>query len=128
MVRFIRKHLGSLSLETPIPALLLLAFAASPLVILSACRTGEGELIPGEGVVGLTWAFLRAGAQGVVASLWSVEDTATTERMVAFHRHMRDGKDPIAALAAAQREIAEQYFHPAYWAPFVLVVRPELSS
>jgi CHAT domain-containing protein len=105
-----------------------LKLEASPLVTLSACRTGEGELVPGEGVVGLGWAFLRAGASAVVVSLWSVEDTATSELMVAFHRALHDGLDPIAALASAQREIAATRFHPAYWAPFVIVLRPRTSS
>jgi CHAT domain-containing protein len=109
-------------------AILQLRLEASPLVVLSACRTGEGELIPGEGVVGLGWAFLRAGAGGVLVSLWSVEDSATAELMTAFHRGLRDGLDPVAALSGAQRRVAAERFHPAYWAPFVLVLRPEIAS
>ncbi|MBD3869618.1 MAG: CHAT domain-containing protein [Acidobacteria bacterium] len=101
---------------------------ASPLVVLSACQTGEGELIPGEGVVGLGWAFLRAGAKGVVASLWSVEDTASTELMALFHRSMSQGNDPVTALSVAQRSMAAQRFHPAYWAPFIIVLRPDTGS
>ena len=94
------------------------------LVVLSACQTGEGEVIPGEGVVGLTWAFLSAGARAVVASLWSVEDSATTELMVAFHRHLRNGEDGVRALMLAQRELSAERQHPVYWAPFVIVLSP----
>ena len=95
------------------------------LVVLSACRTGEGEIIPGEGVVGLSWAFLRAGAPGVAASLWSVEDESTTELMVGFHRELKSGADPVAALARAQRAVSASRRHPAYWAPFVVILSPE---
>jgi CHAT domain-containing protein/tetratricopeptide (TPR) repeat protein len=95
------------------------------LVVLSACQTGEGEIIPGEGVVGLSWAFLRAGAMGIAASLWSVEDASTARLMVAFHRHWKAGRDPVSALALAQRELSDSVRHPAYWAPFVLILSPQ---
>jgi len=98
------------------------------LVVLSACRTGEGEVVPGEGVVGLTWAFLDAGAGAVAASLWSVEDESTAELMAAFHRRLRAGDDAVAALTAARREVAARRPHPAWWAPFVLVVRPQAAD
>lgn len=96
----------------------------SPLVVLSACRTGEGELIPGEGVVGLGWAFLRAGARAVAASLWSVEDASAMRLMLEFHRGLDRGADAPAALLAARREVAASTPHPAYWSPFVLLLRP----
>ncbi len=105
-----------------------LPLEAAPLVVLSACRTGDGELIPGEGVVGLGWAFLRAGASAVLVSLWSVEDAAATKVIVGFHQGLRDGLDPVAALARSQREVARERFHPAFWAPFVLILPPESSS
>jgi CHAT domain-containing protein len=97
----------------------------SSLVVLSACRTGQGELIPGEGVVGLGWAFLRAGAGAVVVSHWVVDDAAAARLMIAFHERLRAGDDPVAALAAARRELAGRHPHPAYWAPFVVLLRPE---
>jgi CHAT domain-containing protein len=97
------------------------------LVVLSACRTGEGEIVPGEGVVGLSWAFLRAGAHGVTASLWSVEDGSTAELMLAFHRELRNGKDPVAALHVARGEARAARPHPVSWAPFVVVMRPAES-
>lgn len=98
------------------------------LVVLSACQTGEGEVIPGEGVVGLSWAFLSAGAQAVVASLWSVEDDSATELMVAFHRYLRDGDDPVRALSRAQRDVRVSRGHPAYWAPFVVILGPRQEA
>ena len=94
------------------------------LVVLSACRTGEGEIIPGEGVVGLTWAFLHAGAKAVAASLWSVEDESTAELMLGFHEFMRKGHDPVAAMTRAQRKHMRNNPHPAFWSPFVVVVKP----
>ncbi|UCF66427.1 MAG: CHAT domain-containing protein [Acidobacteriota bacterium] len=95
------------------------------LVILSACRTGEGEIVPGEGIVGLRWAFLRAGARGVVASHWTVDDVATAKLMIELHERLQRGVDPIRALALASRQIAAEKTHPAFWAPFVIVVRPD---
>jgi CHAT domain-containing protein len=96
----------------------------SSLVVLSACQTGTGEVIPGEGVVGLAWAFLRSGASGVAASLWNVDDMSTAALMVALHRNLRQGHDVPRSLTAAQREVAREYPHPAYWAPFVAVLAP----
>lgn len=95
-----------------------------PLVVLSACRTGEGEVVPGEGVVGLTWAFLRAGTRALVVSLWSVDDSAAAMLMTDFHRGLASGMNPRVALAAARKAQRARTPHPAYWAPFVLVERP----
>ena len=94
------------------------------LVILSACRTGEGEVLPGEGVLGLSWAFLRAGATGIAASLWRTHDAASARLMISFHRALREHRDPVAALASAEREAARSSSHPSGRAPFVLVLRP----
>ncbi len=93
------------------------------MVVLSACQTGLGKKIKGEGLVGLTRGFMYAGAPRVVASLWSVDDTATAELMKIFYRKMlRDGLSPAAALRAAQNEIRrqERWRLPVYWAGFVL--------
>ncbi|MCP3979465.1 MAG: CHAT domain-containing protein [bacterium] len=98
------------------------------LVVLSACQTGEGEIIPGEGVVGLTWAFLRAGARGVAASLWSVEDESTSLLMQHYHERLHDGDDPVAALSAAQRALRGTHPHPVNWAPFVIVLGPDTKK
>jgi CHAT domain-containing protein len=99
----------------------------SSLVVLSACRTGIGEVVAGEGVIGLGWSFLRAGARGIVVSHWTVEDASAARLMIAFHRRLAAATDPVRALAEAAREIQSlgpEYRHPAHWAPFVIVLRP----
>jgi CHAT domain-containing protein len=95
------------------------------LVILSACRTGEGELVPGEGLIGLGRTLLEAGARAVVASQWSVEDRAAADMMVAFHDLLKQGEDPVSALHLASRSAATESPHPAYWAPFTILLKTE---
>lgn len=95
-----------------------------PIVVLSACRTGLGEVIAGEGVVGLNWAFLRAGARALVSTLWNVDDRSSAALMEEFHRRLASGGDAIAALAAAKRFQRAKTPHPAYWAGYGIVVRP----
>jgi CHAT domain-containing protein len=93
------------------------------LVVLSACQTGLGKAIKGEGLMGLTRGFMYAGAARVVASLWEVNDVATAELMKRFYRHMlQDGMRPAAALRAAQIEMWKkpQWQSPFYWGGFIL--------
>jgi CHAT domain-containing protein/Tfp pilus assembly protein PilF len=93
------------------------------LVVLSACETGLGKVISGEGLVGLTRGFMYAGASRVVASLWKVDDEATAELMERFYRGMlKEGKTPGAALREAQLAMSKQkrWSAPYYWAAFVL--------
>ena len=93
------------------------------LVVLSACQTGLGKEIRGEGLVGLTRGFMYAGAPRVVASLWKVDDAATAELMKRFYRGMlKDNLRPAAALRAAKVEMREQkrWNAPFYWAAFEL--------
>jgi CHAT domain-containing protein/Tfp pilus assembly protein PilF len=93
------------------------------LVVLSACETGLGKEIKGEGLVGLTQGFMYAGARRVVVSLWNVNDKATAELMARFYRGMlREKKSPAAALRAAQVEMSQQkqWQAPYYWAAFTL--------
>jgi CHAT domain-containing protein len=93
------------------------------LVVLSACQTGLGKDVKGEGLVGLTRAFLSAGAARVVVSLWNVNDRATAELMTKFYRQMlQAGARPAAALRAAQLELGQQkqWQAPYYWAAFTL--------
>jgi tetratricopeptide (TPR) repeat protein len=95
----------------------------SELVVLSACQTGLGKEVKGEGLVGLTRGFMYAGAARVVASLWRVDDAATAELMKRFYRRMlQDGMRPAAALRAAQIEMLKkpQWQSPYYWGAFVL--------
>jgi len=92
-------------------------------VTLSACETGLGKEIKGEGLVGLTRGFMYAGAPRVVVSLWSVSDQATAELMTRFYRGMlKEGLRPAAALRAAQVSLWEedQWRAPYYWAAFEL--------
>ncbi|MGH9839308.1 MAG: CHAT domain-containing protein, partial [Blastocatellia bacterium] len=93
------------------------------LVVLSACQTGLGKEIKGEGLVGLTRGFMYAGAARVVVSLWNVNDQATAELMTKFYQKMlKQGERPAAALRAAQVEMwkQKQWNAPFYWAAFTL--------
>ncbi|HEY0003999.1 MAG TPA: CHAT domain-containing protein [Pyrinomonadaceae bacterium] len=93
------------------------------LVVLSACNSGLGKEIKGEGLVGLTRGFMYAGAARVVASLWKVDDSATKELMSIFYQGiLKDNKSPAAALRTAQIKIWQhkQWSAPYYWAAFEL--------
>ena len=93
------------------------------LVVLSACETGLGKDVRGEGLEGLTRGFMYAGARRVVVSLWSVNDKATAALMQRLYTGMlRSNKTPAAALRAAQIEMLRtaQWQSPYYWAPFVM--------
>jgi CHAT domain-containing protein/tetratricopeptide (TPR) repeat protein len=92
------------------------------LVTLSACQTGLGK-VGGEGIIGLSRAFLVAGARAVLVSQWSVDDEATAALMTAFYRGYLELDDKALALQRAMRELRSQpgYDHPRYWAPFLVV-------
>lgn len=93
------------------------------LVVLSACRTGLGKDVRGEGLIGLTRGFMYAGASSVVASLWKVDDEATAELMKQFYINMLQREmPPAAALRAAQNSIRQQpqWRSPYFWAAFTL--------
>jgi CHAT domain-containing protein len=101
-----------------------LDLAQTDLVVLSACATQLGAQSRGDDVVGLSRAFLYAGAPTVVASLWNVNDLATATLMQAFHAHLSQGMGKAAALQAAQAETRTLFPHPFYWAAFVLTGDP----
>lgn len=93
------------------------------LVVLSACRTGLGKDVRGEGLIGITRGFMYAGASSVVASLWKVDDEATAELMKRFYTNLlKGGMTPAAALAAAQNSNRQQerWRSPYYWAAFTI--------
>ncbi len=92
-------------------------------VVLSACQTGMGKNVKGEGLVSLTRGFMYAGAPRVIVSLWGVSDWGTTELMVRFYQAMlKEGMRPAAALRAAQVSLMndKRWASPYYWAPFTL--------
>jgi CHAT domain-containing protein len=95
----------------------------SELVTLSACQTGINEAKPGDELIGLTRSIIYAGAPSVIVSLWSVDARSTRELMLEFYKLLKNGKDKATALQQAQIKIMEkeEYSHPYYWAPFVLV-------
>ncbi|HEY5821779.1 MAG TPA: CHAT domain-containing protein [Propionibacteriaceae bacterium] len=92
------------------------------LVTLSACESGRhGQAVE---AVGLSWAFLAAGAMGVVVSQWTVHDATTCDLMVLFYRHLLSGQGPAEALRQAQLTVAEEQPHPYFWAPFTYLASP----
>jgi CHAT domain-containing protein/predicted negative regulator of RcsB-dependent stress response len=96
---------------------------SADLVVLSACSTGLGKDIRGEGLVGLTQGFLHVGARSVVASLWRVDDRATAELMRHFYQGMfKERLPPAAALRYAKKALWQEkrWRSPHYWAAFVL--------
>ena len=93
------------------------------LVVLSACQTGLGKQIKGEGMIGLTRGFMHAGAARVVVSLWNVNDKATSELMTRFYQKLlKEQQAPAAALRSAQVEMWKQktWQAPYFWASFVI--------
>jgi CHAT domain-containing protein len=93
------------------------------LVVLSACSTGLGKDVRGEGLIGLTRGFMYAGASGVIASLWKVDDDATAELMKHFYAGLfKKDLSPAAALREAQLAVSQnkRWQSPYYWAGFVL--------
>ena len=94
----------------------------SDLIVLSACRSALGKHISGEGFVGLTRGFISGGAQNVVASLWKVDDEATSEFMNQFYQALlREKMTPAAALQKAKQSMQRhpKWNHPYYWAAFI---------
>jgi CHAT domain-containing protein len=98
------------------------------LAVLSACETGNGRITPGEGVVGMSWAFLVAGVRSVVVSQWQVNSASTSQLMKNFYQSLARQNDPSAlnkslALREASLRLLRdrRYRHPFYWAGFVLV-------
>jgi CHAT domain-containing protein/Tfp pilus assembly protein PilF len=97
---------------------------SADLVVLSACETGVGKLVRGEGVVGLTRAFFYAGVPSLVVSLWQVPDQSTAELMTALYGRLDQGETKAEALRRAKLHLLTaggRTAAPFYWAPFVLV-------
>ena len=91
------------------------------LVTISACYGAGTRSFSGEGLVGLSWAFLRAGAHNVVAALWEVSDNSTPQLMDAMYAKLQQGRDPAVALRDAQLAMLHSdtvYRRPFYWGAF----------
>lgn len=93
------------------------------MVVLSACETGKGDVKAGEGVYGLQRAFIVAGAESIVMSLWKVDDTATQKLMSGFYRKNVQGSAIPEAFRSAQLTLMDEYKHPYYWGGFIMFSR-----
>ena len=95
----------------------------SDLVVLSACDSGVGRVVVGEGVMGLPFALFVAGNVNTILTLWPVDDDATAEFITSLFRKLKAGQKPTQALAATKREFLKHklYSNPRFWAPFILV-------
>jgi CHAT domain-containing protein len=93
------------------------------LAVLSACETARGAVTAGEGMVGLSWAFLAAGVPTTVVSQWKVGSASTAALMIEFHRRLRGGRNAADALRTAMLELRRdpRWRHPFYWAPFTVI-------
>ncbi|MCR9287584.1 MAG: CHAT domain-containing protein [Bacteroidetes bacterium] len=98
------------------------------LAVLSACNTGSGQLVKGEGVQSLARGFLHAGCPSLVTSLWSVDDCATSDIMIRFYEHLKEGNTKNKALQLAKLEYLKEadklHQHPYYWSAFIQIGNP----
>lgn len=95
------------------------------LVVLSACETARGNVGPGEGLIGMSWALMIAGCPTSIVSQWKVASRSTADLMIELHRNLVHGLRPAEALRLAQLRLRRdaRYEHPFYWAPFVVMGR-----
>jgi CHAT domain-containing protein/Tfp pilus assembly protein PilF len=93
------------------------------LVVLSACETARGRVGAGEGMIGLSWALFVAGTPTTVVSQWKVDSASTTDLMLEFHRNRLAANSKAQSLRKAMLKMlgSNQYKHPFYWAPFVVI-------
>ncbi len=91
------------------------------LVVLSACKTGIGEVLEGEGIMALPRGFIYAGSQNVIASLWKIHDQKTKEFMILFYNYLLKGNDYTEALRLAKLDSIAKGYLPIDWAGFILI-------
>lgn len=91
------------------------------LVVLSACDSGRGDVLPGQGVYGLRRALQAAGAETLVTSLWRLNDRLTVDLMRRYYQGLRAGEGRGAALRAAALAVQAEHPHPYYWASFIAI-------
>ncbi len=102
---------------------------ATDMVVLSACQTALGDVHAGQGAAGLRQAFQLAGAKSVIATLWSVDDAATTQLTIAFFKRLGEGMAKTEALRQAQLELfaKKEMSHPFFWAAFTITENGRIS-
>ena len=97
------------------------------LLVLSACETGLGKIMKGEGIVGLSRAFIYAGSKNLLVSLWKVSDNSTSQMMVEFYKQLLSKEKTelnyaeILQKAKLMLILGKDYSRPYYWAPFILI-------
>lgn len=93
------------------------------LLVLSACETGTGKIIEGEGIIGFSRAFYYAGVQNLMVSLWRVDDRSTARLMIDFYKNHLEGNSFARSLRTAKQNLINHpvYSHPQYWAPFIFL-------
>lgn len=96
-----------------------LQLTSTEMVVLSACETGLGDSLAGEGIFGLARAFTLAGAKCRIISLWEVPDEITKELMIAFYQLLLSGKGRAESLHHAKLQIRDEHPEPKYWAGFI---------
>jgi CHAT domain-containing protein len=101
---------------------------SADLAVLSACETANGRIAPGEGVMGMSWAFFVAGTKSMLVSQWKVNSESTSKLMVNFYqelgsKHRTSRLNKATALREASLKLLkdQRYRHPFYWASFILV-------
>ena len=96
------------------------------LLVLSACETGLGKIMKGEGIVGLSRAFIYAGSKNLLVSLWKVSDNSTSQMMTEFYQLLLKEKNELNYAEILQKAklmliLDKNYSRPYYWAPFILI-------